>query len=185
MSKTRVALVGDSITELSGYPDYLAELLDPRFEVRNFGVSGSNVLVDAYYPYLSTPALRDALAFQPDIIVVMLGTNDASYELEQYMGNFEQDYIRLIQKFQALPTKPRIWLAKPPHIYGEMHGLSNQIVEQHIIPSIERIAKDAGLPLIDVYSALNSARFFLDGVHPNDGGAKVIAEVVCSALSSK
>ncbi|MCL5877127.1 MAG: GDSL-type esterase/lipase family protein [Candidatus Bathyarchaeota archaeon] len=184
MSKTRVALVGDSITELSGYPDHAAKLLGPTFEVRNFGVSGSNVLVDAYYPYLSTRALSDALAFQPDIVVVMLGTNDANYEIEQYMGNFEGDYIRLIQKFQALPTKPRIWLAKPPHIYGEMHGLSNQILEQQIIPSIEHIADNSGFPLIDVYSALNSARFFFDGVHSNDCGARVIAQVVCRALSS-
>jgi acyl-CoA thioesterase I len=66
-----------------------------------------------------------------------------------------------------------------------MHGLSNQILEQRIIPSLEHIANSAGLPLIDVYSALNSARFFFDGVHPNDNGARIIAEVVCRALSSK
>jgi acyl-CoA thioesterase I len=102
-SPTRVALIGDSITELSGYPDYVVELLGPPFWVRNFGVSGSNVLVDAYNPYLYTAALRDALAFQPDIVIIMLGTNDASYELEHYMGNFKRDFTMLIQKFQEVP----------------------------------------------------------------------------------
>lgn len=185
MNKIRVALVGDSITELSGYPDCIDDLLDSPFEVKNFGVSGSNVLLYAPYPYLSTPALRDALTYQPNLVVVMLGTNDANIELEPYLGNFEQDYTMLIQKFQALPTKPRIWIVKPPHIYGEMHGLSNQILEKQIIPSIEQVAKREGLPLIDVHSALSSPRFFLDGVHPNDLGTKAIAEAVYRAIKPR
>jgi lysophospholipase L1-like esterase len=185
MSEIRIALVGDSITELSAYPDCVAQLLGPNFTVRNFGVSGSNVLVDAYNPYLSSPALKEAVAFQPDIVVIMLGTNDASFELEYSVGSFEDDYVSLIQKFQNLPNKPRIWLVKPPHIYGEIHGLSNEILEQQIIPSVEQIANRAGLALIDAHSALNSPRFFLDGVHPNDSGARVIAEVVVAALTCK
>jgi lysophospholipase L1-like esterase len=160
-------------------------MLGSNFEVKNFGVSGSNALLDAPYPYLSNPALREALAFQPNVVVVMLGTNDASIELEPYFSNFEQDYTMLIQKFQALPTKPLIWLAKPPHIHGEMHGLSNQILEQYINPSIEQVAKRECLPLIDVHSALSSLGFFLDGVHPNDLGAKAIAEAIYRAIKPR
>ena len=48
----RVACIGDSITELSTYPTDLEELLGCNYYVREFGVTGSTVVVNSYTPYL-------------------------------------------------------------------------------------------------------------------------------------
>ena len=46
----RVACIGDSITEGSGYPDNLRMLLGTNYTVGNFGVSGSTVSLKSVNP---------------------------------------------------------------------------------------------------------------------------------------
>ena len=81
----RVACVGDSITFGSGlerrerhsYPVLLGDLLGGAVEVRNFGVGGTTLLRAADRPYVDTAAYRDLLAWRPQTVVVILGTNDS------------------------------------------------------------------------------------------------------------
>lgn len=75
----RVACVGDSITYGSGienrdktYPAILNNLLGNKYDVRNFGVSGATNLHKGDKPYVTLQAYKDALAFNPDIIVIKL-----------------------------------------------------------------------------------------------------------------
>jgi acyl-CoA thioesterase-1 len=181
----RVALVGDSITELTQYPYFASEILGHNYIVCNFGVCGTTISLDSNSPYLYTEALDSAIRFQPDVAVILLGTNDADLTLEQYRSNLADDYATLLTRFQSLASKPPIWIVKPPPIFNETFGLSKAAIDKEIIPAIEAVAEKANLPLIDVYSSMNSPRYFLDGVHPNDAGAKVIAELVCHAILSK
>ena len=87
----RVALVGDSITELSTYPHYLAKLLGSAFAIGNFGVCGTTITLDSVSPYIYTEALKAAKKFTPNIVVIMLGTNDA--EETVFQTNFTEDYL--------------------------------------------------------------------------------------------
>ena len=80
----RIACVGDSITEVSGYPSHLQSLLGAQYLVENFGVSGATVLLDSWRPYMDQPEFQSAKEFQPDIIVIILGTNDGLHGLHQY-----------------------------------------------------------------------------------------------------
>jgi lysophospholipase L1-like esterase len=184
-SPVRIALVGDSLTELTQYPYFASKILDDSYIVCNFGACGATVLLDSNTPYLYMEALDTAIKFQPDIAVILLGTNDADTTLEQHRGNFANDYTTLLRQFQSLATKPRIWIVKPPPIFNETVGLSKTALDREIIPAIEEVAQRTDLPLIDLHSSLNSPRYFLDGVHPNDAGARVTAELVCRAILSK
>jgi hypothetical protein len=183
-NQVRVALIGDSITEITPYPNYASKILGEKYIVRNFGVCGSQVSLDSDNPYMYSGAFNSAVEFQPNIVIIMLGTNDALFSLDQYLGNFIEDYLILIEKFQALQNKPAIWLVKPPPIY-DAFGASVQVFDKEIIPAIEQIANQTSLPLIDVYAALGNPDYFQDGVHPNDKGASVIADVVCKAITLK
>jgi len=78
---TRVACIGDSITQGSGYPDRLQELLGSDYEVGNFGVDGSTVSQETAMPYMRQDKFIDAMEFKPDIVIIMLGTNDANPEI--------------------------------------------------------------------------------------------------------
>lgn len=77
----RVACVGDSITQGSGYPAKLQVLLGTNYSVGNFGVSGSTVTLNSTKPYMNQTAFEKAQQFQPKVVVIMLGTNDARTDL--------------------------------------------------------------------------------------------------------
>ena len=76
----RVACIGNSITDgsgidmasMHGYPASLQQLLGKEYWVKNFGVSGRTMLNKGDRPYMKEMAWRDALAFQPDVVVIKL-----------------------------------------------------------------------------------------------------------------
>ena len=121
---TRVACVGDSITfglnipdrEKASYPAVLGSLLGSRYEVRNFGVSGATLLKNGDYPYWVLPEFTAALEYAPNAVVIMLGTNDSKMNNASHRGDFEKDLDDLVDRFAALPTKPKIWLCTPPFL---------------------------------------------------------------------
>jgi len=180
-----VACVGDSITEGSGYPSELQNMLGSSYMVENFGVSGASVMVESGKPYVNLTAFQNAKEFLPEIVVIMLGTNDArSYSLP-HIENFVSEYENLISAFQGLTSKPEIFLVKPPPIFDNNLGLNSTIFVQDVIPRIDQVASELRLPLTDVYAALiNHSAYFPDGVHPNNEGAEIIATEVSNGITS-
>ena len=123
----RVACVGDSITEGTEYPADLWMLLGANYTVGNFGVGGSTVSLKSLKPYMNQIAFQKAKEFLPSIVVIMLGTNDASAVPYKYIESFVDDYKKLVGEFQALAGKPKVWLVKPPPIFNNGTGLSTPL----------------------------------------------------------
>ena len=179
----RVACVGDSITEGTFYPANLQALLGDNYTVGNFGVGASTVLLETHKPYMNQPAFQNAKSFHPNIVIIMLGTNDAwpAYyaQLEEFVG----DYKTLVNEFQALKPKPEVWLVKPPPVFNDSLGPSNANLVEGVIPRIEQVADELQLPVIDVYAVLiDHPDYFSDGVHPTSEGAELIAAEIYSAI---
>jgi lysophospholipase L1-like esterase len=183
--KIRVACVGDSITEGTDYPDELWMLLGANYTVGNYGVGGSAVSLDSGKPYMNESAFEEAKEFQPNIVIIMLGTNDANSLISSNNGRFVNDYIKLVAEFQALSTKPKIYLVKPPPVFSDGTVPNAEYFSSHVIPNIEKVANQINLPIINVYSALvNHSEFFPDdGVHPDIEGAKLIAYEIYKAIT--
>lgn len=181
----RVACVGDSITAFSGYPTDLQALLGNASLVGNFGVSGSTVSLGSIEPYMRENATRAVADFQPSVVVIILGTNDARADVYPYTGNFTTDYKKLIDQFQQLESHPKIYLAIPPPVYENSINISSSHLTEEIIPKIRQVAAETGLTLIDTNTPLlNHHDYFVDGVHPNNQGAKVIAQTVYQAIAA-
>jgi acyl-CoA thioesterase I len=181
----RVACVGDSITEWTKYPEQLQEMLGDNYEVENFGVAGSTVLQSSSKPYMNQPAFEKSIDFQPSIIIIMLGTNDAKRENYLALPHFPNDYEQLIGQYEALPDDQQVWIVTPPPIYNETLGPSNANLVSSVIPSIDQVANDMSLPVINVNAALaDHPEYFVDGIHPNDDGAEVIASTISDTISS-
>lgn len=182
----RVACVGDSITEWSNYPQTLQELLGDGYLVSNFGVAGSAVTKQSDLPYTDQSAFEDAKDFQPNVVIIMLGTNDAKEHNYRYIYNFLKDYRDIVSTYDALPDDQRIYLVTPPPIYENNLGLDNSKLEAGIIPHIEQVADDMNLPTVDVNSALTDhSEYFNDGVHPNDEGGQVIAYTISNVINQE
>ena len=180
-----VACVGDSITEGSGYPANLQAMLGARYFVGNFGVTGSAVSLDSETPYINQSAFQRGKSFQPSIVIIMLGTNDAAEYLNRSVGDFAADYRNLVEAYEMLESNPEIWLVRPPPLFDNNLNLSNTNLEQAIIPCIEQVADELDLPVIDVNMVLaDCPEYFGDGVHPNKEGAALIASTVCQTVTS-
>jgi lysophospholipase L1-like esterase len=193
----RVACVGDSITfghrvpdpEHNSYPAQLAVLLGEKWHVRNFGVNGATCLKKGTKPYNEQPAFREVLSFKPNVVVMELGTNDTNAKSwPAHKDEFIADYLDLIRNFQALDSKPRIYLIRPTPLFrdrGKEYD-TDKILTEEVIPKINEIARRKRLPVIDLYVALDGkGTLFPDGVHPNVEGSHLMAEKVYQALTGK
>ncbi len=182
---TRVACVGDSITEYSGYPQKLQSMLGNGYTVGNFGVSGATVVENSKIPYLNQRQFESAIKFEPDVVLIMLGTNDANPEIALSHTHFEEDYAQLVRAFQQLNNPPEIVVVKSPPIFSNNSAYSNTLLVDTVFPSIDHFTNQMNLPTVDMYSVLaNHPDYFADGVHPNDNGSTAIATAMYDALSS-
>ncbi|WP_298769340.1 GDSL-type esterase/lipase family protein [uncultured Fibrobacter sp.] len=202
-----VACVGNSITEGYGiwadkkYPDHLQEMLGSDYTVSNFGVSsmtfaGATIKGgENRSSYWTTEKFKAALASNPDIVVIELGTNDSKYftdkciwegaEKYNYLyGQCEKsqlyaDYEALIDTFAHLPTNPEIYATLQPYSNNCNWGIMDTAIVSQINPIIKETAIKKGVNIIDLHTLFQTPAWFLDdSVHPNAAGAQELAKIV-------
>ncbi|PRY10725.1 lysophospholipase L1-like esterase [Pontibacter ummariensis] len=183
----KVACVGNSITEGAGlettYPEALQALLGDAYEVRNYGVSGRTLLKKGDFPYWKEAKYQEALAWNPDIVVIKLGTNDSKPQNWIYSEDFVKDYVKLVKSFKKLPAKPEVFLAYPIPVFEDKWGINEAIVKNQVIPAVKKIARKANVKTIDLYTPFTGqAGLTYDGVHPNEEGAALLAKEVYQEL---
>lgn len=187
----RVACVGDSITfgagvedrEKNCYPKVLGDLLGEGYDVRNFGVSGATLLKEGDKPYWKEGKFKEATDFNPNIVIIKLGTNDTKPQNWAHKDQFEADTKALVEHFRGLPAKPEIYLCHPVPAYPGNWGINDATIKKEVVPLVDAAAKETKSKVIDLYKALSrKPGMFPDKVHPNAAGAKVIAETVFKAV---
>ncbi len=182
---TRIACLGDSITNITGYPEQLQSLLGNGSVVGNFGVNGATVNLNSNNPYFYDLTYRDARNFLPTAVIVMLGTNDARTDNYLKISSFIANYERMLNRTQRWNSTLQIFLVIPPPIFNNTLDLNSTSYMNGIIPRIKQVARDLSLPLIDVYSPLlNHPEYFPDGVHPNNQGAQIMAKTIYATINS-
>lgn len=188
--KIKVACIGNSITAGSGvkdpknfYPTQLQNMLGDNYEVQNFGLSGRTLLKHGDRPYWAEKTFATAKEFQPDIVIIMLGTNDTKPQNWKYGSEFESDYKAFIQEFKSLDSKPKIWICYPVPIFENRYNISETVLTGEVIPKIKKIAKSEKVKTINIYKGLQGFQNHIpDGVHPDDIGAGQIAKTVWKAI---
>ena len=93
---SRIACIGDSITELTSYVIELQTLLGNSSVIGNFGVAGATVTLSSVSPYLFDNRSDAAKEFQPTTVIIQLGTNDARSDAFPYVYTFMKDYEYII-----------------------------------------------------------------------------------------
>ncbi len=191
VSQIRVACIGNSITYGAGipnrdslsYPAQLGRLLGAKWQVENFGVSGATLLTNGNKPYRKQTKFVEAIQFDPNVVIIKLGTNDSKPKNWKYKDEFVANYISLIDTLQSLPSHPIIFVCYPVPAYGTAYNISDSIITADIIPYVKQVAKKRKLKVIDLYKALsNHSDLFPDKIHPNSFGAGLIAETVSKEL---
>lgn len=187
--KIKVACVGNSITEGANidagkrYPDQLQQLLGDSFIVRNYGIGGRTLLRHGDYPYWNEAKYKGVLSWQPNIVVIVLGTNDSKPQNWNYKDEFIPDYEDFIQSFVHLASHPAIYVCYPIPVFKDNYNIRQSVVKGEVIPMVRKIAKSEPVHLINLYRPMKAkAALVPDGVHPNADGAAIMAKTVYEAI---
>ena len=203
MKKLRIVFQGDSITDAGrdkrnyhdvgpGYPKYavediLAAYPDIEFEFINQGISGNRTsqLFDRFY--------TDALAFEPDIISILIGINDVWH---RYGGGkvsttdeqFALNYRCILERIRKESNAKIVMLA--PFLLDKVpyEGMREDI--DRILSIVRALADefaDVYIPLDKYFDdALKTQPEPLyysgDGVHPNENGRMFIGKHYAEAI---
>lgn len=186
----RVACIGNSITHGSGidmmdekgYPAQLQRQLGKGYLVKNYGVGARCMMSTSDHPYMNEQAWRDAKAFQPQVVVIKLGTND-SKDYQWNQSQYERDYQAMIDTLCSLPSKPAIYLCTPVKAFRDKWGITDSVIVNGVIPSIQKIARKNKLTLIDLHSVITDPKdMTADMIHPNEKGAGKMAGRIAEEL---
>lgn len=188
-----VYCMGDSITYGSGlgdeerltasYPARLGQLLGAGYEVVNYGVKGRTLLDTTEKAYRGTGYIDMVRIQSPDILIIMLGTND-SKQRNWNAKAYKQQYLALVAELQEIPSRPAIYLMAPPEAYagedGEIiYGIDNTVIRDEIRQIVKEVAEETGEEFIDLYAVTEDhPEYFTDGVHLNREGYEVLARTV-------
>ena len=193
-SQIRIACIGNSITYGAGikdpvkdsYPAVLQRMLGDEYKVVNFGVSGSCLLSKNSYAYRNFPRFEEAKSYQPDIVLIKLGTNDSKEKNIPIFSELEVDLSNMVDEFKQLDSKPEVILLYPVPVFRFIEGgINDTILRKIIIPAIAGVAKAKKLKIVDLYKVLSDKpQCYTDKVHPNEAGAILIAEEVYKILKN-
>lgn len=188
-SRKRIACVGNSITYgyltnsvEETYPYKLQKMLGDSFEIRNFGVPGAAVQFDKFITYSKTEVYNDLKLFNPEVIVMKLGTNDSRPDEWINEEFFYIDYLRLVRKMKSISDQ--VYLCYPIPPYGDKWKHRDEILRNKVMKVIRRVSKEEKLPVIDLYreEMKDSVNYFPDGIHPTSGGYDIIAKSIYNNL---
>ncbi len=199
----RVACLGDSITFGTGvagrahnpYPAQLGHRLGPGYEVAAFGCGGATLLRESERPYVETEEFRAALAWGPDVALVILGTNDTCQDKSRrnwiHAGELQDDAWDLVRRLREGREGMRVLLCSPPPIFPQGSAVPpsrRQDLTDRAprIADISRTLRDAaaaleGVEFVDLGRALEPSQV-PDGIHPDSFGAAALAERLREAL---
>ncbi|SDF38418.1 Lysophospholipase L1 [Mucilaginibacter pineti] len=196
----KVVFFGDSITEYGAQPGGFITLLrdrlkteqkDKDYEVAGAGIGG-NKIYDLYLRYED-----DVLTKNPDEVVIWVGVNDVWHKRLFGTGTdwdkFGRFYSALIKKMQAKNIK--VVLCTPASV-GEKTDFSNELDGDlnKYSQIIRDLAKQYNCDLVDFrytfheYNLKNNPEnkdhdiLTKDGVHLNDVGNKLVADIFYKTL---
>ena len=210
----RIVAFGDSTTAVRAgvaqvYAQRLPKTLAARgiqVEVINAGISG-NATAEARRRFRS-----DVLRHKPDLVIIQFGLNDSAIELlegetrprvaqAEYEQNFDY-FVRTLKARDArvilMTQNPVLWTdaikaeyAKPPYNPDDRWGFN--VLNAEYAESVRKIARAHDVPLIDVYQGYQdydrvpgqtADALLSDGVHPNDEGHRLVADLLTEQIAS-
>ena len=182
----KIVAVGNSITDGYGssvrefsWPGHLETLMDSRYWVLNYGVSGTTMSREAEASYWKTWSYTLAKDAIPEILIIALGTNDCDpWRWNLYGKDFERDYRAMIQEFRDKGANPSLYFCLAPPKFPLNSG-QNIITENEMIPKVKSLAAEYHAQLIDFHTLMYDRNdVFPDDIHPDDAGALVMAQLV-------
>lgn len=188
--RIRIAAVGDSNTYGAGllfqgrrhrsYPARLQQILGDRYQVLNYGVNRRTLQREGDWPYDGSPFAAASVAADADIVLIMLGSNDARGD-NWNAARFETELAAFVERYRARGAD--VHLLTPPVAFENRRGVSWRIIQDEVAPIVRRVARNIGVGLIDVFDVTARAvTSHPDGIHLDARASALVARAVADAL---
>ncbi|MDY0169634.1 MAG: exo-alpha-sialidase [Thermoguttaceae bacterium] len=191
------------------YCDRLDSMLRDRglpVDIVNSGIGGSTT------EHSRERFQRDVLDHKPELVTIMLGGNDSAIDVwknppatgprvtkDRYAENLRY-FVKTLKdariKVILMAPPPFRWTEKLKNLYGkppydvdDPWGFSAGIIPYGDV--MRTLANEEGVPLVDVFAAFQEYDrvegqsvddLLLDGMHPNDKGHAIIAELLAPVI---
>lgn len=153
---------------------------------------------------------KDVLAHKPRVVVIQFGLNDACVDVWKNppataprisLTNYEANLRWLIGASREanikpilMTTNPLRWSSKmkelysrPPYRPDEPDGFDKPVLAAYN-ELVRKLAAELKVPLVDVHAAFSEKQpddLLLDGMHPNDAGHTIIAELLLPVIRAQ
>ncbi|MEG0571097.1 MAG: GDSL-type esterase/lipase family protein [Oscillospiraceae bacterium] len=200
--KIKVAFIGDSVTYghflddpiTMSFPGLIKKAMpQTKFDVQNFALSGTTLTFNGDEPYVNSELYQQSLRFNPDVVVIMLGTNDSkpiNFDNEK-ISKYKSDAVSLINSYRSLESAPIIYFNTSPVVLGDglAKGSEYWISNKNVcyIAKLQReVADENDTCQIDIYDKTQyfTEKMFRenDGVHPGAFGHQELAKIILNAF---
>ncbi|SEK18361.1 Lysophospholipase L1 [Pseudobutyrivibrio ruminis] len=195
--RIKISCVGDSLTYGSGvlktrdtdaYPAQLQIKMGTDHLVSNFGLRNATASASGDLPYVESEEYQQSLKSKPDIVVLMLGTNDTK-TYNWNASDYEAGLRELVESYQQLDTKPTVYLMRSPYCYSldgsdvAEYDIQPAVVSDELGGIVDKVAVETGVEVIDLYQLTEGQdELYTDGIHFNAKGYELIADEVYSNL---
>lgn len=177
----RVLFYGDSITQLWGEKD--PSTFFPGKGYLNRGISGQTT------PQLLLRFQQDVIALQPDVVVILAGTNDiAGNTGPSTQAMIEDNLHAMVDLAGAHGIRVVLASVLPVSEYRWMPGIEPAPKVQALNAALKQYADAKGVVYLDYHSAMTNAEGGLDpalaadGVHPTAKGYALMAPLAEQAI---
>lgn len=200
--EVKIACIGDSLTyghawHNESYPVYLQEKLKSDYKVENFGING--VSITGYggswnnyeCRYLKQSELTRCIEYKPDIIFIMLGSNDAN-NWNSARTIYKDEYNALLDKlFDELGDIEIVIMTSLPTVDGNSFNIPSAKITNDVVPLQKEVADDYNLDIIDTNQYFRDKKgdefkklYRDDGVHLSIEGAKYLANYLADYIDN-
>jgi lysophospholipase L1-like esterase len=177
----KVACVGDSITASSTrYPTWLGTSLGSGYEVKNFGVAGTTMMKASSTPYWTTANFTSSSSYLPNLVIIMLGTNDSkTFNWSAHGPEYKPNYLEMVAHYKGLSSHPTVYVMTSPPCFNFTSSYQPEVIKNEIVPIVHQVSTETGSPLVDIFTPLTGhPELFSDGTHPTTEGSQLIASIV-------
>ncbi len=171
-----IAFFGDSISVGFSEENYTYKVAERmKMLLHNASIFGSRVGHNEIWDSASDRMHKDIIGFQPDVVVIALGTNDLSDNTS--LDDFRLSYTKLITAIRDGTPKSRVitlGLFRRRQIQPSRIRQYSEIVKS--------IAENNNVQFIDPYDWLNDPDL-MDNVHPSKKSQKILADRMYETIS--
>lgn len=187
--RKRVLCIGNSITNNwalnneDRYPTILQSIIGEGYNVKNFGIGNRTMLKKGDYPYINEPRFSEGLKWNPDIVIIKLGTNDLKDNNWNYKADFVNDYVSFVDSFKLKTPQAEIFICYPTPLVAGNAITNDSRLTGELIPLINEVASRTGVKIIDLHTPLFEVPYCTyDKIHPNKKGTNIMARVVTKSI---